>query len=272
MKVPDIEVGKRLFCGEGSPFVLGIGPTEIRGSAYIEGPQVVGDPSVWPPLLPAATLMVGPLQNSDSPQPVILGVVPCCTPVNNTPYSLAVQGNAAIFDNLDVNTNISNGGNINAGGNIIALGEVMSRCGSHILSAKKNFDIPHPTRKGYRLRHTCPEAPYNDVYIRGRITNKNKIELPIYWKDFVDISSISVQLQPIGSHQDIIVKRIDEQHIHLQSKGGMPIDCYYHIFAERKDGERLIPEYKGTSPADYPGNNNEYSISGYHYDTKSEEK
>ncbi len=52
----------------------------------------------------------------------------------------------------------------------------------------------------------------------------------------------------------------------------MPIDCYYHIYAERKDGEKLIPEYKGSSPADYPGNNNEYSISGYHYDTKTEDR
>ena len=52
----------------------------------------------------------------------------------------------------------------------------------------------------------------------------------------------------------------------------MPIHCFYHIFAERKDGERLIPEYQGDSPADYPGNNNEYSVSGYHYDTKGELK
>ena len=31
---------------------------------------------------------------------------------------------------------------------------------------------------------------------------------------------------------------------------------------------RLIPEYEGESPKDYPGNNNEYSVSGYHYDIK----
>lgn len=268
MKVPDLEVGKRLFVGNGDPLVLGLGPTEIRGSAYVEGPQVIGNPNVWTPLLPAATLMVGPTVNSESPTPVIPGLVPCCSPTNHSPYSLAVQGDAAIFNHLDVAANISNGRNINAGGNIVALGEVKSQCGAHVLSAKKNFDIPHPTRDGWRLRHTCPESPYNDVYIRGRLTNKTKIELPKYWKDFIDIESITVQLQPIGSHQDIIIKRIDEDCVYLQSKGGMPIDCYYHIYAERKDGEKLIPEYKGNSPADYPGNNNEYSISGYHYDIK----
>jgi hypothetical protein len=66
----------------------------------------------------------------------------------------------------------------------------------------------------------------------------------------------------------VIVKGILEDKILLQSNGGMPIDCYYHIFAERKDGEKLISEYPGNSPVDYPGNNDEYSISGYHYDIK----
>ena len=51
----------------------------------------------------------------------------------------------------------------------------------------------------------------------------------------------------------------------------MPIDCFYQIFAERKDGEALIAEYPGETPADYPGNNDEYSVSGYHYDTKESE-
>jgi hypothetical protein len=270
MKASDLFLGKRLFVGNGKPECLGRGPAEIRGSAYVEGPLVFGSPSVFPNVW--ATCMIGPVVNSDSPPAFIPGIIPACTPVNNSPYSLAVQGDAAILDNCDVNRNITLGGTLNAGGNIIALGEVMSRCGAHILSAKKNFDIPHPSKDGWRLRHTCVEAPYNDIYVRGRITNKTQIELPKYWKHFVDIQSISVQLQPIGSHQDVIVKRIDENFVYLQSKGGMPIDCYYHIYAERIDGEKLIPEYKGTSPSDYPGNNNEYSISGYHYDTKMEKK
>ena len=51
----------------------------------------------------------------------------------------------------------------------------------------------------------------------------------------------------------------------------MPIDCYYHIYGTRADGERLIPEYEGESPADYPGNNDEYSVSGFHYDVRKED-
>ena len=40
---------------------------------------------------------------------------------------------------------------------------------------------------------------------------------------------------------------------------------------KEKDGEALIAEYPGETPADYPGNNDEYSVSGYHYDTKESE-
>ena len=256
MQFDDLSVGKRFFVGDGEPICLGVGPTEIRGSAYIEAPMVVG----VPPLFLQATLMVGPVKNTDILKPPrVLGSL--CTGVHN-PYSIAVDGSSAFLGIIDTSDDI------NVGGDLTAQGEVISRCGIHILSNKKNFDIPHPTKEGWRLRHTCPEAPYNDVYIRGRVTNKKHIELPDYWKDFVNISSITVSLTPIGSHQNVIIKRIDEEKVYLQSQGNMPIDCFYHIYAERKDGETLIPEYQGSSPAQYPGNNDEYSVSGYHYDIK----
>jgi hypothetical protein len=153
-------------------------------------------------------------------------------------------------------------------GNVNALGSVTSNNGAHVLSAKKNFDIPHPSKEGWRLRHTCLEGPQNDVYIRGRLKNKTDIELPRYWKDLVDISSITVNITPIGMDQGISVKRIEKDKVVLQSKGNLPIDCFYTVYAERKDGEKLIPEYEGSSPADYPGNNDEYSVSGFHYDKK----
>ena len=68
----------------------------------------------------------------------------------------------------------------------------------------------------------------------------------------VHINSITIQLTPIGSHQDVIVKRWDDEKIYLQAKGGMPIDCFYHIYAERKDVNPLIVEYKGNEFDDYP--------------------
>lgn len=257
MKVPDLYVGKRLFVGEGKPIALGIGPSEARGSAYIEGPAIIGDPGSFPTNY--ATLMVGPNKNTEAITPLVPGAL--CSGVHN-PYSLAVDGDAAIFDNLDVSQNIG------AGNNIIAQGEVMSRCGAHILSAKKNFDIPHPVKEGWRLRHTCPEGPSNDVYFRGKIIDGNEIKIPEYWKKFVDYETITVSITPIGEHQIITVKQITYDSILLDSKNSNKINCFYHVFAERIDGEKLIPEYPGESPSDYPGNNDEYSVSGYHYDIK----
>lgn len=257
MKVPDLYVGKRLFVGDGKPVALGIGPTEARGSAYIEGPAIIGNPGSFPTNY--ATLMVGPNKNTEAVTPLVPGAL--CSGIHN-PYSLAIDGDAAIFDNLDVSQNIG------AGNNIIAQGEVMSRCGAHILSAKKNFDIPHPTKDGWRLRHTCPEGPSNDVYFRGKLIGSNEIKIPDYWKNLVDYETITVSITPIGNHQAIIVEDILDDKIVLNIKEGTKIKCFYHVFAERSDGEKLIPEYLGNTPKDYPGNNDEYSISGFHYDVK----
>jgi hypothetical protein len=177
-------------------------------------------------------------------------------------------GNLRIFEEENYGGNIEVTHNIAAGGNIDALdGDVTSLGGTHVLSVKKDFDIPHPTKEGWRLTHACVEGPEAAVYIRGRVTNRTEIELPLYWKGLVDIQSITVNLTSIGAHQDVIVKRWDEKKIYLQAKGGMPIDCFYYIMAERKDTEKLIPEYEGTIE-DYPGDNSQRSIVGYHYDVK----
>jgi hypothetical protein len=254
----DITVGKRLFVGSGKPEILGRGPLSIRGSSYIEGPAMFGNPNAFPNIW--ATVMIGPTKNRDSPPCVIPGSLAACGGVNNSPYSLAVKGNAAIFNNLDIARKVTAGTNIFAGGSIKAQGDVSAFCGAHRLSNKKNFDIPHPSKEGWRLRHTCPEGPTNDVYIRGRVKNRNTIDLPGYWKDFVDIKNITITLTPIGSHQNVIVKSWDSEQVHLQSNGGLPIDCFYTIYAERIDGDKLVAEYPGLTPNDYPGDNNEYNI------------
>lgn len=250
------------------PEILGRGPLTIRGAGYLQGPNLIGQDNAFPNIW--ATTMLGPLNNSDSPPPFIPGgLLYCGTLVNHSPYSLAVRGDAAIFNNLDVNLSILAGGEIKSSRSIKAQGSVESHCGVHKLHVKKNFDIPHPSKKGWRLTHTCVEGPEAAVYFRGRLTNNTEILLPTYWKNLVDVRSITVSITPIGSHQDIIVKRWDDAKIYLQSKGGMPIDCFYHVYAERIDTEKLIPEYKG-SIEDYPGDNEQRSIAGYHYDNKTE--
>jgi hypothetical protein len=180
---------------------------------------------------------------------------------------LAVGKNASVGDDIVLGGTVYAGVDIIPKRNVDAEGQVYSNCRRHRLSAKKNFDIPHPSKEGWRLTHACVEGPEAAVYVRGRVRNQTEIHLPEYWTKLVNESTITVSLTPIGSHQDVIVKRIGDNKIYLQSKGGMPIDCFYHIFGERIDTEKLIPEYKGTIE-DYPGDNNQRSIAGYTYDTK----
>ena len=169
-----------------------------------------------------------------------------------------VHGTAQI-DGLKINTpGITGTGDINITGDIT--GASVQDSGGNILSVKKDFDIPHPTKEGYRLRHVCLEGPEAGVYVRGRLTGKNVIELPEYWRGLVDPETITVTLTQIKTSQDLIVDAIEwGSRIKVKSGNGTGIDCFYHVQAERKDGEKLIPEYEGTSIDDYPGNNAEYT-------------
>ena len=182
-------------------------------------------------------------------------------------------------DRILLNTDITGAGLINISGSITtaslvaAGGEVTSNGGAHILSVKKNFDIPHPTKEGWRLRHTCIEGPENAVFFRGTMRDTQYINLPDYWKELVDPESITVQLTQIGTSQDLIVEKVEYgRRIKVRSGNASTIHCHYLVQGTRKDGEDLIVEYEGESPADYPGNNDEYSISGYHYDVKEDKK
>ena len=171
-----------------------------------------------------------------------------------------------------------NSGNLHTSNLLGCSGQGCSWSGSTInAQGWKGFDIKHPTKEGHRLRYICLEGPEGGVYHRGRITGTNVINLPDYWKDLVDIDSISVQLQPIGRQQNLVIQEIDEDFIVIVEDSTntdlvtdlSTIDCFYHIYGTRKDGEVLIPEYKGETPEDYPGNNNQYSIAGYHYDRRT---
>lgn len=169
---------------------------------------------------------------------------------------------------VNVKKNINVKGFVNVNRNVNADGEVYSGKGAHKLSAKKNFDIPHPTKEGWRLTHSCLEGPEAAVYVRGKLINTNIIKLPEYWEKLVDPNTITISVTPIGSHQNIFVKYFDSKEVVLESAENIPICCFYHIFGERIDTEKLIVEYEGDIE-DYPGDNYERSIAGYHYDKKS---
>ena len=135
----------------------------------------------------------------------------------------------------------------------------------------KKFDISHPTKEGYRLSHVCLEGPTSDVYFRGRLKGSNMIELPEYWKGLVDSDTITVNLTPRGRPDlSLHVKQITEDKIILSSDNLIDVDCFYHVYGERKDIEKNIPEYEGDSPSDYPGDLKHSSIAGYTYDKEDE--
>ena len=245
MKFSDVEVGKRLFVGCGSPTALKTGQDEVRGSAFIEGPLQVGNAGDFGSI--EATVMIGNDTNDES---------------DNPPRSLHVKGNTRLQGDGDTSyaLNVTGGGShpLYVGGDAIFTAISPSLLSSRFSVADgkpKPFDIPHPSKEGWRLRHACIEGPEVGVYFRGKLKNSNIIELPWYWKDLVHMESISVQLQPIGAHQDIIVKRWDAEKVELQAKPGFPIHCFYHVYAERKDINPLITEYEGEDWQDYPDPN-----------------
>ena len=148
----------------------------------------------------------------------------------------------AQIDGLKINTpGITGTGAIDITGTVTA-SEVTA--GGITLTSRKAFDIPHPTKKGHRLRHICLEGPESGVYYRGRLTGKNVIELPEYWRGLVDAETITVTLTQIKTSQDLIVDGIEwGTRVKVRSGNGTDIDCFYLVHAERKDGEKLIVEY-----------------------------
>ena len=128
----------------------------------------------------------------------------------------------------------------------------------------KPFDLVHPTKgEGHRLRYACIEGPEVGVYFRGRLKESNVIELPYYWKDLVHEDSITVQLQPIGSNQNLVIQEFNNEFIVIAEDSTntdlitdlSTIDCFYHVYGERKDINPLIVEYEGDTWQDYPDPN-----------------
>ena len=135
----------------------------------------------------------------------------------------------------------------------------------------KSFDIAHPTRKGKRVRHVCVEGPESAIYIRGKLDGSHTIDIPEYWQGLVDYDTITVNLTSFGNSDPTLhVKEISEDKIILSSAYLTQVKCFYQVWANRI-GPELIVEYDGESPADYPGDNSNFSIAGYHYDLREEQ-
>ena len=196
-----------------------------------------------------------------------LAAVTICKPDSQSSFpftnSLHVQGNSRFIGDIVLTGNQTISEDLRVSGTTYA-----SVQGTINVQGWKGFDIKHPTKENHRLRYVCLEGPEGGVYYRGILKDSEFIELPDYWKDLVDTKTITVHLTPIGTYQ-YLYYTVAKNRIIVKNHSNLPTHCSYIIYGERKDGERLIPEYKGNSPEDYPGKNDQYSIAGYHYDRRT---
>jgi len=228
------------------------------GTAILNGPVYVGTPSASPNY--DAVLNVGTQpaeQQSINRQP------PMSTPLGikldgsmeivgdgRVPNALKISGGQSTKLLVDGDTRVE--GNISTGGDLSVGGH--ASWSSSIVATTKLFDIEHPSKEDHRLRHACLEGSEHAVYYRGRLKESNVINLPDYWKDLVHEDSITVQLQPIGSNQNLVIQEFNNEFIVIAEDSTntdlitdlSTIDCFYHVYGERKDVDKLEVEYEGT--------------------------
>ena len=245
--------------------------TSPTGTAVLNGPVYVGKTAASPNY--EAVLNITSNSAPQSP----LDTQPACSASlamksdgnltvagdGKTANALRISGGSSV-DTIHVTGDMFVTGAVDCGNK----GKLASRFAAADASPKP-FDLVHPTKgEGHRLRYACIEGPEVAVYCRGRLKESNVINLPDYWKDLVHENSITVQLQPIGSNQNLVIQEFNNEFIVIAEDSTntdlitdlSTIDCFYHVYGERKDVERLIVEYQGTSTDDYPGDNSIYSI------------
>ena len=213
------------------------------GTAVLNGPVYVGKPSASPNY--DAVLNVGTQpaeQQSINRQP------PMSTPLGikldgsmeivgdgRVPNALKISGGQ--LDKLHVDGDAFFSGAVDCGNK----GKLASRFAAADASPKP-FDLVHPTKgEGHRLRYACIEGPEVAVYCRGRLKESNVINLPDYWKDLVHEDSITVQLQPIGTNQNLVIQEFNNEFIVIAEDSTntdlitdlSTIDCFYHVYGER---------------------------------------
>ena len=214
----------------------------VPGTSVMNGPVWIG---AGIPVVPLGNCMIGPGLTS----PVSLHVIG----INNffavtNQIGLFTCTGASIFNaNITVNASQVINGSLIVNGATHINGFLSFT--SSIVGTTKKFDIPHPSKVGWRLSHGCLEGPEYGVYHRGKLKNTNIIKLPEYWKDLVNLETITVSFASHTYYQQLYVKRIvGGSIIEIANNSEGQIDCSYVIFAERKDVKKLLIEYEGTEP------------------------
>lgn len=287
MQTPIATIGDKCVIGALDMSFLSATSKIFPGTLVANGPVYFG--MAISPGIPTATVMIGPPIGIGAPLSLrcdgianfhgIVNVIAVsnftglCTKFGATIRNALSQTSGINIKNAlnlgnaksQFNANVNVAGLVTIAGALKVAGTISSPTITMLsarIASKKGFDIPHPTKAGHRIRHVCPEGPESAVYIRGILKDNNTIELPDYWKGLIDYDSITVQLQPIGDrHFHLNVMEIDEEKVVVKEADDKPINCFYHIWANRM-GEELTVEYEGLTPKDYPGDNKEYNING----------
>lgn len=132
-------------------------------------------------------------------------------------------------------------------GSVIETDVIIAQFGqfTSVAAPFKLFDIPHPNKKGMRLKHSCLEGPEIGVYYRGTLKGNNIIELPDYWRGLVDFETLTVHLTPHEYHQELFYKTVEwGKRIQVVNNSGAEVSCSFIVYAERIDVEKLEIEYE----------------------------
>ena len=237
------------------------------GTAVLNGPVYVGQPSASPGYEGVLNVTSNSAsQDSDDQQPACSSTLAIKSDGNltvagdsKTANALLISGGSSV-DTIHVVGDMFVTGAVDCGNK----GKLADRFGVADSKPAKPFDIEHPTKgKGHRLRYVSLEGPEVAVYCRGRLKESNVINLPDYWKDLVHEDSITVQLQPIGTNQNLVIQEFNNEFIVIAEDSTntdlitdlSTIDCFYHVYGERKDVNSVLVEYEGNNRYDYPDPN-----------------
>lgn len=279
MSTPISCVGDRLIVGQIDVSLGSVTDKLLPGTTVLNGPCYIGANAS--PGIPRAACMIGPTLFGNPNALEVIGIANIFGAFNvsavstftglSTLFGTSIFNGIGIKNAIDIKNalNLGDGptifnGLLSANGTIqtpLIVGEVGNfidiNCDtikaefgafSSVAAPFKQFNIPHPSKPGYRLAHGCIEGPEYGVYFRGKLKDKTFIELPKFWDNLINPESITVHLTPSRIYQELYVKSIDwGKIIHIVNNLGGPIDCDYVIYAERKDIDKLVVEYEGDS-------------------------
>jgi hypothetical protein len=254
-------VGEKLIVGQLDTSVIpgiDILPKLMPGTAVLNGPVYIG--GVSSPGIARATCMIGPSVPGVAIPAVSLEVDGLTNLIGATnQFGAYTCEGVSVFLGIDTD----DGASIKNSCDIANLSKVINgplvvngaahingflSFTSSIVGVTKDFLIKHPIKDGYLLRHGCLEGPEYGVYYRGKLKGGNVINLPDYWEKLINPETITVQLTPNTTYQELYVKKIQDNKINILNNSGSAIDCDFIIHAERIDVDKLIVETEGKLP------------------------